>query len=103
MAHLFVGMVLVGRELSLILDIRSVLTVRPDTIFIRMGVFLATRPGHYIYYDRKCPCPSGQTLHLLGREVSLLLRPYTAFIMLGHVLAIRAGDYIYYEGKFACY
>ena len=38
---------------------------------------------------------SGRTLHLLGREVSLLIGPATTFIRKGSVLANRAGHYIY--------
>ena len=55
------------------------LLIGPDTTFIKKGILLANRAGHYI----------------LGREVSLVIGPDTTFIRKGSVPANRAGYYIY--------
>ena len=55
------------------------------------GIVLDIRAVHYIFQGEKCPCYQGQTLKLLGRELSMLLGMDTTFDRKGSVLAIRAG------------
>ena len=56
-----------------------------DTAFIRKGSVLAIRTG--TTFTRM---ESVLSVHLLGREVSLLLEPDTTFIRMGSVFAPRA-------------
>ena len=35
----------------------------PHDSFIRMGIVLDIRAGHYIYYDGKYPCNKGHIVH----------------------------------------
>ena len=44
-----------------------------DATFTKIGISLAHRSLHPIYWDGKCPCLKGPTLHLLACEVSLLI------------------------------
>ena len=52
---------------------------------------LANKARHYIYYEAKCLCCYGGTLHLSAGEVFLLIWPDTTFIRKGSVFVKRAG------------
>ena len=69
--------------------------IGPVTTFIRKGSVFANRARHYIFKEEKCFFLKGWTLHLLGREVSLLIEPDTIFIRMGSILANRARYYFY--------
>ena len=52
-------------------------------------------PGSLKIYEKTMFLLIGRTLHLLGREVSLLIGPDNTFIRKEIVLANRAGHYVY--------